>query len=51
MSRIIKKQRLTSIFLDTDRKKALCGLMKAVKDKYASYAGNDVKRLRLKRFA
>lgn len=51
MKKVIKKHRLTSIFLDTDRKKALCCLMKATKDKYASYSGNELKRLRLKRFA
>ena len=30
MKKVIKKQRLTSLFLDSDRKKALCSLMLAV---------------------
>lgn len=53
MKKVTKRQikPLTSLFLDKDKRKALAELLKAAKDKYATYEKDDVKRLRLKRFS
>lgn len=42
---------LTSLFLEKDKREALCSLLKSVKAKYKSYDKEDVKRARLRDFS
>lgn len=42
---------LTSLFLEKDKREALCSLLKSVKAKYKSYDKQDVKRARLRDFS
>ena len=45
------ESRLTSLFLDKEKRKSILDLQKSIKDKYKTYPEGDVKRLRLKNLA